>query len=66
MANLDGLDAKKYVLMPALKTSRRKIFVFEFINCTNVPPYSSYAATLLTVAASEREKDARHAAVILC
>jgi hypothetical protein len=29
-------------------------FVFEFINCTNVPPYSRDAPTLLTVTAPER------------
>ncbi len=66
MTNLDSLDAKKYVLVPAVRTSRRKIFVFEFINCANVPPYSSDAPTLLTLAASEREKDAWHAVAILC
>ena len=60
MANLDSLDTKKYVLMAAVRTSRRKIFVFEFINCANVPPYSRDAATLLTLAASERQKKARH------
>ena len=65
MANLDSLYAKKYVLMPAVRTSRRKIFVFEFIYCTNVPPYSSYASTLLTTAASECKKDARHNLAIL-
>jgi hypothetical protein len=60
MTNLDGLDAKKNVLMPAIGTSRRKIFVFEFIYCTNVPPYSRDAATLLTLVASESQKEARH------
>ena len=66
MTNLDSLYAKKDVLMPAVGTSSRKIFVFEFINCANVPPYSRDAATLLTLAASEREKDARHIVAILC
>ena len=40
MTNLDSLHAKKDVLMLAVGTSRRKIFVFEFINCANVPPHS--------------------------
>jgi hypothetical protein len=66
MTNLDSLNAKKDVLMPAVRTSRRKIFVFEFINCANVPPYSCDAATLLTLAASESEKYARHTLAILC
>ena len=60
MANLDSLEAEKYIVMPAVRTSRRKIFVFEFIYCTNVPPYGSYASTLPTTAASECEKDAGH------
>jgi hypothetical protein len=58
--HLDGLDAKKDVLMPAVWTSRGKIFIFEFIYCTNVPPYSRDAATLLTLATSESQKEARH------
>ena len=66
MANLDGLYAKKYVLMLALRTSRRKIFVFEFINRANVPPYRRNAPTLLTTAASESEKDAGRVLGILC
>ncbi|SRR6266404_27136 len=66
MTNLESLHAKKDVLMPAVRTSRRKIFVFEFINCANVPPYGSDAPTLLTLAAYESEKEARHALAILC
>jgi hypothetical protein len=66
MANFDSLDAKKYILMPAVGTSCREIFVFEFINRANVPPYRRNAPTLLTTAASESEKDAGRVLGILC
>jgi hypothetical protein len=69
-----GAHTKSTLSVAALTDTMRMIgckrnvsyFVFEFINCTNVPPYSRDAPTLLAVVASEREKDALHAVAILC
>ena len=66
MTNLDSLYAKKYVVMPAVRTSHRKILIFELINRSNVPPYCRNASTFLTLAASEGKKEARHIVTIVC